>query len=381
MQQSRARGTTKWVIAGGLAVVATAATACGGSSSSSSASSAAADAGSSASSAVSSGASSASSAAGAASNGKKYVVGVSNTLQGNGWREEMICSIKAQAKVSGQVSKLIVANKTEGTPQQIADIRNLISAGANIIIVDPSNPAALVPVIKQATAKGITVVSVDQGVDEKTAYNLQNDQYQYGKLGAEWLFKKMGGKGNVVEMRGIDGASADTDRHNGFQDALKAYPDIKVVKSVFTGWALATATKQIQDILNSGTKVDGVWTSGVDASIVDAFKTSGKPYVPIVGADNNRFISQLISTQGLVGAAVTNPAPVGGAGLALALKVKNGDKVEQSVKLTPEVWDQSDMAKLKSVVDPKLDPFYAVATDVKPWTTYTKADLIGCQGP
>ncbi len=375
MQERRAQGSTRWLVVGGLVALTTAATACGGSSSSSSVSSAASGASSAASSAAGGASSS------AASNGKKYVVGVSNTLQGNGWREEMICSIKAQAKVSGQVSKLIVANKTEGTPQQIADIRNLISAGANIIIVNPSNPAALVPVIKQATAKGITVVSVDQGVDEKTAYNLQNDQYLYGKLGAEWLFKKLGGKGNVVEMRGIDGAQADTDRHKGFQDALKAYPNIKVVKSVFTNWALATATKQIQDILNAGTKVDGLWTSGVDASIVDAFKTAGKPYVPIVGADNNRFISQLISTKGLVGAAVTNPPPVGGAGLALALKVKNGDKVEQSVKLTPEVWDQSDQARLKAAYDPKLDPFYAVATDVKPWTTYTKADLIACQGP
>jgi ribose transport system substrate-binding protein len=58
----------------------------------------------------------------AAASGEKYKVGVSNTLQGNGWREEMICSIKAQAKVSGQVDELIIANKTQGTPQQIADI-------------------------------------------------------------------------------------------------------------------------------------------------------------------------------------------------------------------------------------------------------------------
>jgi ribose transport system substrate-binding protein len=48
----------------------------------------------------------------------KYVVGVSNTLIGNGWREEMICSIKAQAEASGLVSKVIVANRNGGRPSR-----------------------------------------------------------------------------------------------------------------------------------------------------------------------------------------------------------------------------------------------------------------------
>jgi ribose transport system substrate-binding protein len=52
--------------------------------------------------------------AGGAHAGDKYVVGVSNTLTGNGWREEMICSIKAQAESSGKVSKVIVANRNGG---------------------------------------------------------------------------------------------------------------------------------------------------------------------------------------------------------------------------------------------------------------------------
>ena len=76
---------------------------------------------------------------------KKYVVGVSNTLIGNGWREEMVCSIKAEALASGKVSKVVLANRNGGPSEQIADIRNLISAGANIIIINPSDRKALDP--------------------------------------------------------------------------------------------------------------------------------------------------------------------------------------------------------------------------------------------
>src|SRR5450432_2227657 len=172
----------------------------------------------------------------AASAAGQYVVGVSNTLIGNGWREEMICSIKAQAEASGMVSKVVVANRNGGPSEQIADLRNLISAGVNVIIVNPSDRDALNPVIKQAADRGIVVVAVDQAVSAPEAYVLSNDQVAYGRVGATWLFEHLHGKGNVVEMRGIDGVPADADRHQGFMEALKAYPDIKVVATTFTGW-------------------------------------------------------------------------------------------------------------------------------------------------
>src|ERR671931_908970 len=153
----------------------------------------------------------------------KFVLGVSNTLVGNGWREEMICSVKAQAKASGVVSKVIVADRNGGPAEQAADIRNLISAGANAIIINPSSATALNSVIAQAAARGVKVISVDQRVTAPQAHNVTNDQVAYGRLGAAWLFKQLGGKGNVVEMRGFAGVPADNDRHTGFRQALKKY--------------------------------------------------------------------------------------------------------------------------------------------------------------
>src|SRR6476659_6472028 len=275
-----------------------------------------------------------------------YVIGVSNTLVGNGWREEMICSVKAQALASGKVSSVKVANRNGGPAEQNADLRNLISAGANAIVVNPSSPNALNAVIAQAASRGVKVVSVDQRVTAPQAHNATNDQVAYGRLGATWLFKQLGGKGNVVEMRGIAGVPADTDRHTGFRQALKKYPGIKVVKQTFTGWQFATGGKQILDILNSGVKVDGVWTSGIDYTIVNAFKTPGKPYVPVVGADNNALLKQLMSLNPkFEGSAVTNPATIGGVGAAVAIKVLGGGTVQKWVKLTPEVWDIKTSAK------------------------------------
>ena len=314
----------------------------------------------------------------------KFVLGVSNTLVGNGWREEMICSVKAQAAASGKVSAVKVANRNGGPAEQSADLRTLISGGVNAIVVNPSSSTALNSVIAQAAARGVKVVAVDQRVTAPQAYNATNDQVAYGRLGAEWLFKQLGGKGNVVEMRGIAGVPADTDRHTGFNQAKKRYPGIHVVKQTFTGWQFATGGKQILDILNSGVTVDGVWTSGIDYTVVNAFKTAGKPLVPIVGADNNQFLKQLMTTKGLRGAAVTNPATIGGVGASMAIKLLSGQSVPKWVKLKPQVWDNgtaAGRASIKANYSPSRPPTYSARLQVKPWTTYTSKQLFSCKGP
>ena len=314
----------------------------------------------------------------------KFTIGVSNTLIGNGWREEMVCSIKAEALASGVVSKVVLANRNGGPSEQIADLRNLISAGVNAIIVNPSDRKALNPVIKQAASRGIVVVAVDQAVSAPEAYVLTNDQVAYGRKGAEALFKKLGGKGNVVEMRGIDGVPADADRHQGFNEVLKDYPNISVT-SVFSGWALNKTAQVTKDLLASGKQIDGIWTSGIDSTVVDAYRTAQKPFVPVVGADNNGFIGQLIMLKdtGLSGAAVSNPPAVGGAGLGLALDVLQKKEHPHLVKITPTVWENSGagLELLKKAYDPKLDPFYSVAIDVAPYTSYNMAQILACKGP
>lgn len=310
--------------------------------------------------------------------GGNYVVGVSNTVSGNGWREQMICSVKAQALASGKVSKVIVVSKNGGPTDQITDIQNLISQGVKILIIDPSDPEKLNPVIDEAIKRGIVVVAVDQGVTAKDAYVFANNQVEWGKVGAEWLFKQIGGEGNVLYMRGAAGAQADTDRNTGFQEALKAYPDIKI-KEVYTDWDY---TKAGQIAVQQFTSADyaGVWGSGPDYTVVNAFKAANKTPVPVVGQDTNEFINQLVN--GAKGAVVTNPSVVGGGGLAIALKVLAGDKVEHETLLTPQLWDMASAKdKLVAAYNPDRDATANAQLTIDGYTTYSDEQLLACKGP
>jgi ribose transport system substrate-binding protein len=312
-----------------------------------------------------------------------FTIGVSNTLVGNGWREQMICAIKAQARASGLVDEVIVVNRNGGPTEQLADLEGLISQGVDAIILNPTDREGLNAVLEAAIAQGIVVVAVDQAVTAEGAYVVTNDQTAYARIGAEWLFEQLGGEGRVAEMRGIDGVPADTDRHTGFTEALANYPNIEVVAETFTNWDLTTTAQQALDLISTQ-EIDGIWTSGGDYPVVEQFQAAGEEFVPIVGADNNAFIGQLIdlADEGLVGAAVTNPPAIGAVGVAIALEALSGNNPAQETLLTPALFDSSDIEGLTALYAPDQQPGWSTYVDIEPYTTYNgSADVSACLGP
>lgn len=315
----------------------------------------------------------------AASGDETFTIGVSNNTVGNGWREQMICAIKAEARARGNVDEVVLLNRETDTAGQISDITSLISQGVDAIILNPGDAEAFNSVIEEAEAQGIVVVVVDNAVTSDAAYLVSNDQRAYGELGARWLFETMGGSGNVAYMRGIDGVGADTLRDEGFQAALADYPDINVVAEVFTDWSPTTGAQQALEIITTQ-DIDGIWTSGIDYSVVEQFQAAGLPYVPIVGADNNAFIEQLLTIDDLQGVAVTNPPSVGGAGAAVAIDILEGKDVPKQTLLTPQAF--SEQADLESIfIEGDFPAGWSSYMEIEPYTHYTAADVIACKGP
>jgi ribose transport system substrate-binding protein len=334
---------------------------------------------------------------------KAYKIGYSNGGGvGNGFREEQVCTAKAQAKASGiAAADLTVIHRNTDAAGQLADIRTLIAKGVNAIVFNPNDPKALNPALAEANAAGIKTVAVDSYVTDPNTWNLYNNQVKYAELGAKWLFDQLNGTGTVWYTRGIAGNSADSDRDVGFKNVLKSYPNIKVVPSpdgVATGWDPATATKLTSDFIASGgyDKINGIWASGMGKQIVDVIKANNKKFVPIADADVGGFVTQLLDTTnfpGLKGAAVTNTAAVGGAGITLALKLLNGDTVTAStgatqpntVLLDPVVVDNltaDGQAKLKAWQSvPGMDPLWPLSLALDGWTTYDPNTVpAGCKG-
>ena len=312
----------------------------------------------------------------------RYEIGLANNIVGNGWRDEMACSVKAQARASGLVSKVIDASANGGPSDEIQAVRSLISAGVSAIIVNPADSQALNPVIAEAHAKGIVVVSVDSTVTSPYAYNFTNDQKAYGRLSGEWLIGQLRGNGTILELRGAAGSSADTDRHAGFEQAVAGHSGIKVI-SVFTNWNAATASQQVIQELASGATIDGIFTAGTGQLVWNAYTAAKKPFVPIAVSDSNGDLAGYL-IPGTKFLAVSNPAVVGGGAVTVALNVLQGKPQTRVIALTPTSWDSTapeGLAAIKAAWDRRYSDNYSTTTSIPGYTTFTKADLLNCKGP
>jgi ribose transport system substrate-binding protein len=349
--------------------------------------------------------------AGGSPGGGQFTIGFSNPLGvGNGFREEQLCTAKAQALVSGEVSSGIWTHRNTDAAGQLQDIRDLIAADVDAIVFNPLDPEALNPAVDEAQAQGIVTVAIDAYVTDPETYNLSNDQVAYARIGAEWLFDQLGGEGRVWYTRGIPGHPADNDRHQGVMEALENYPNIELWPSeegVHTNWDPTTATNQANELVASPDydTIDGIWTSGMDQQVVDAIQQAGKEFVPIVGADLKGFVDRLLNTtgnyEGLTGIAVYNPASVGGAGVELALRALNdeeipsetrtlqdsaGNDVDIEAVFLPEPLSYSNetpegTAELQEISDVDLDPLWPVSWEIEGWTDYDFATMKACKGP
>jgi ribose transport system substrate-binding protein len=183
-------------------------------------------------------------------------------------------------------------------------------------------------------------------------------------------------------MRGIDGVPADSDRHAGFLEALESYPDVEVVAETFTGWDPSTGAQQALDLITTQT-IDGIWTSGIDYTVVEQFAAADKPYVPIVGADNNGFVQQLIELEpdGLVGAAVTNPPAIGGVGASIAIAALQGEDPDQTVLLEPQVFATGESDALSDLYSVDEQPGWSTYVEIEPYTSYDGPQVSECRGP
>ena len=110
---------------------------------------------------------------------KAYTIGYSNGGGvGNGFREEQICTAKAEATAlgTGKIASITVINRNTDAAGQLSDLRTLISQNVNVLVFNPNDPDALNPALAEAHQAGIVTVAVDSYVTDPNTWNLYNNQ-------------------------------------------------------------------------------------------------------------------------------------------------------------------------------------------------------------
>jgi len=194
---------------------------------------------------------------------KKFDVYLSMSYIGNDWQAEAANMVKAMAAHKNFVNKVNLQVQVAGpnAQRQIQQINAMVEAGAQAIVVYPISPTALNGVVKNACAKGVTIIAYDSVITEPCAYNVSIDQEEAGRVTAEWLVKKLNGKGNIVVITGVPGTSVDTLRTKAAKEVFAKNPGIKIVAEAVGMWSQAVARTELSKILatHNWDQIDGLW--------------------------------------------------------------------------------------------------------------------------
>ena len=138
----------------------------------------------------------------------------------------------------------------------------------NALVIFPFESAALTKPVAQVKGKGVYVTVVDRGLTDESVQDayVAGDNTAFGRIPAEFIVKQLGGKGNVVALRGI-ATSLDNERMDAFNAVLKGAPDIKLLDAKYGNWNRDDAFKVMQDYLTRFKQIDAVWAADDDMAV------------------------------------------------------------------------------------------------------------------
>lgn len=205
----------------------------------------------------------------------RYIIGVSQCSQ-DIWRDKLNSELKMGTYFQDGI-ELRFASADDSDEKQIEQIRQFIDEGIDLLIVAPNQATTISPVIDEVYDKGIPVIVFDRKTNsEKFTAIIGADNHEMGRLMGEYIATQLDGKGRVLEIKGLKGSSPAIERHEGFVEALEAYPDITLVASLQGDWTEQSAIDAIKAYKGDLSHIDFVFGQN-DRMAVGASKSLPNP--------------------------------------------------------------------------------------------------------
>lgn len=188
---------------------------------------------------------------------RRTVIGVSQCSD-DLWRQKVNREIKIGQYQYKNVD-VVFASADNNGQRQARQIDSLVKTKVDLLVVAPSDVKTVAPAIERAYRAGIPVILYDRMIESThyTAY-IGTDNVAIGKEVADYLAHQLQGRGTVVEITGERGSTPVADRHRGFMQGMKAFPQIQVV-TLEGDWNLAGAKKLMRQYMDASKPVDAVF--------------------------------------------------------------------------------------------------------------------------
>jgi len=192
-------------------------------------------------------------------NGDVKTIAFAQDTMANDFRKAQVNEVRDEVALHPNL-KFIYSDAKGRTSLLIAQIEKFIMMRVDLIILGTNNEKAVVPVVEKAYKSGISVIVLDRGIQgEQYTTFINSDNIKIGAMGAEFIAKKLGGKGKVLLLEGLQKADVTKLRTKGFMDVIAKYKGIQVIKR--TGnYLRKDAIVQMEKLIESDTHIDAIFS-------------------------------------------------------------------------------------------------------------------------
>jgi ribose transport system substrate-binding protein len=189
----------------------------------------------------------------------RHLVGFSQCNLGEPWRVAMNAEVAARAKDFPEL-EIVYADAQQDNAKQVADVENFLRQRVDLLMISPNEAKPLTPIVERVFKAGIPVIVIDRGLEgESYTTFIGADNYQIGHEAGEHIAAITGGKGLIVEIRGLPGSPPAVDRSRGMHDAIAGHPGLQIIHSPAANWLREEAMTQMEMALAAHPRIDVVY--------------------------------------------------------------------------------------------------------------------------
>ncbi len=281
--------------------------------------------------------------------GKEYTIAVIPKSVGFDFWNTVKAGAESAAAEAGNVEVVWRGmNDETDIAGQVGLVETFITQGVDAIVIAAADAEGLVPVLRQAEAAGIPVVTIDSNTNPQVSQAfIATDNKAAARAAADLIARQTGGKGKVALIPYIAGASTSNDREQGFKEGLAQHPGLQLVATQYSNSDYARAMSVTEDILTAHPDLAAIFAANEPtvmgaAQALRARGLSGK--VTLVGFDASPQEIEGLRGGAVQGLVVQNPHRMGYEGVMQALRALKGEPVEKvidsgSTVVTPETLE------------------------------------------
>ncbi|MED3624479.1 ribose ABC transporter substrate-binding protein RbsB [Neobacillus thermocopriae] len=260
---------------------------------------------------------------------KDIKLGLSISTLNNPFFVSLKDGVLKEAKSLGMEVKVVDAQNDSA--KQINDVEDLIQQGVDILLINPTDSAAISTAVQSANNVNIPVITLDRSADKgKVEALVASDNMKGGEMAAEYLVSKLGENSVTAELEGVPGASATRERGKGFHNI--ADQKLNVVAKQSADFDRTKGLTVMENLIQANPDIKAVFAHNDEMALgaIEAINSSGKD-IMVIGFDGNEDAINAIESGKMEATVAQQPELIGKLAVDAAKDVAQGKKIKKVI--------------------------------------------------